>query len=47
MLAIGLNLLSFFYFWAEHAQFLDWVDEGWKIEVTGYAMFRMYSMLNL
>jgi len=38
---------KFFNFWAEHAQFLDWVDEGWKIEVTGYAMFRMHSMLNL
>jgi hypothetical protein len=38
---------KFFNFWAKHAQFLDWVDEGWKIEVTGYAMFRMYSMLNL
>jgi hypothetical protein len=38
---------KFFKFWVEHAQFLDWVDEGWKIEVTGYAMFRLYSRLNL
>jgi len=38
---------KFFNFWVKHAQFLDWVDEGWKIEVTGYAMFRLYYRLNL
>lgn len=41
----GPKPFKFFNFWVEHAQFLNWVDEGWKVEAIGYALFRLYSRL--
>jgi hypothetical protein len=43
--SFGPKPFKFFNFWAEHRQFLDWVAEGWRFEITGYAMFRLYSKL--
>jgi len=40
------SFLSFFFnFWANHSNVLDWVEEGWKIDVEGFSMFRLYAKL--
>jgi hypothetical protein len=44
-ISYGPKPFKFFKFWANHPQFLDWIAEGWSINVEGYSMFRLYSKL--
>jgi hypothetical protein len=41
----GPKPFKFFNFWAEHKNFLDWVKEGWQVDVEGYSMYRLYAKL--
>lgn len=45
--SFGPKPFKFFNFWAEHKDFLDWVAEGWCIEVEGYSMFQLYTRLKV
>jgi hypothetical protein len=29
----------------KNAEFMDWVDEGWKLSVEGVPMFQLYAKL--
>jgi hypothetical protein len=42
--SFGPHPLKFFIFWAENAEFLNWVEEGWRL-VEGVPMFRLYARL--
>jgi hypothetical protein len=44
-ISYGPKPFKFFNFWADHGQFLDWIQEGWNSEVDGYSMFELYSKL--
>lgn len=44
-ISYGPKPFKFFNFWTEHAHFLDWTGEGWRVEVDGYAMYKLYSKL--
>jgi hypothetical protein len=39
--SFGPKPFKFFYFWADHRLFLDWVVEGWQVDITGYSMFSL------
>lgn len=41
----GPKPFKYFNFWADHKHFLDWVMEGWQIEVAGYSMYILYAKL--
>jgi hypothetical protein len=36
---------KFFTYWLEHKGFLDWVKEGWDIQVDGVPIFQLYAKL--
>jgi hypothetical protein len=41
----GPKPFKFFTYWLEHKGFLDWVKEGWDIQVDGVPMFQLYAKL--
>jgi len=43
----GPKPFKFFNFWAEHKNFLEWIEEGWRVEVSGFSMFRLYAKLKV
>jgi hypothetical protein len=43
--SFGPRPLKFFSFWAENANFLNWVEEGWILYVEKVPMFRLYARL--
>lgn len=43
--SFGSKPFKFFNYWAEHLDFLQWVAQGWCIEVEGVPMFYLYSKL--
>ncbi|KAK3199256.1 hypothetical protein Dsin_022671 [Dipteronia sinensis] len=43
--SFGPRPFKFFSFWAENADFLNWVEEGWRLNVEGVPMFRLYAWL--
>jgi hypothetical protein len=45
IISYGPKLFKFFNFWADHSNVLDWVEEGWRIDVEGFSMFRLYAKL--
>jgi len=45
LVSYGPKPFKFFNFWADHRNFLDWIKEGWRVEVTGFSMFRLYAKL--
>jgi hypothetical protein len=44
-LALILSHLSFFKILADHKFFMDRIEEGWNIVVSGYSMFQLYTRL--
>jgi hypothetical protein len=47
LLSFGHKPFTFFGFWAERADFLSWVEEGWQTGVDGLANSIMYSVKNV
>jgi hypothetical protein len=45
-ISYGPKPFKFFNFWADHSLFMDWVKEGWRIDIHGYSMFKFYAKLN-
>jgi hypothetical protein len=43
--SFGPRPFKFFSYWAENPDFLAWVSEGWRLEVTGVPMFCLYARL--
>jgi hypothetical protein len=41
----GPKPFKFFSFWDDHPKFLDWIEGGWRLEVDGYSMYRLYAKL--
>lgn len=44
-ISYGPKPFKFFNFCAEHAHFMDWIGDSWRLEVNGYVMFRLYTKL--
>jgi hypothetical protein len=44
-ISYGPKPFKFFNFCAEHAHFMDWIGDSWRVEMDGYAMFRLYAKL--
>jgi hypothetical protein len=36
---------KFYSFWIDHEGLLDWVKEGWNIQVDGVKMYKLYEKL--
>ena len=45
MQSFGPKPFKFFNYWLNHEGFLNWVDNGWFIQVEGYPMYRLYVKL--
>jgi hypothetical protein len=45
LVSYGPKPFKYFNFWADHKNFLQWVEDGWRTEVNGFSMFRFYSKL--
>jgi hypothetical protein len=45
LVSYGPKPFKFFNFWAEHRNFLEWIEDGWRVEVNGFSMFRLYAKL--
>jgi hypothetical protein len=41
----GPKPFKFLNYWLEHKGFLEWVKEGWDIQVDGVPMFQLYANL--
>ena len=41
----GFTPFKFFSFWAEHKDFLKWVEEAWNQDVQGVPMYKLYCKL--
>jgi hypothetical protein len=41
----GPKPFKFFNYWLEHKEFLNWVKEGWNIQVDGVPMYQLYAKL--
>jgi hypothetical protein len=45
MQSFGPKPFKFLNYWLDHEGFLNWVDNGWSIQVEGYPMYRLYVKL--
>jgi len=45
LVSYGPKPFKYFNFWSDHQNFLQWIDEGWRVDVEGFSMFRLYTRL--
>jgi hypothetical protein len=45
MQSFGPKPFRFYSLWTEHKGFLDWIKEGWNIQVDGVKMYKLYEKL--
>jgi hypothetical protein len=45
MQSFGPKPFKFYSYWIEHKGFLDWVKEGWNIQVDRAKMYKLYEKL--
>ena len=43
--SFGPKPFKFYSYWLEHKDFLDWVKEGWNVQVDGFPMYQLYVKL--
>ena len=43
--SFGPKPFKFYFYWIEYKGFLDWVNEGWNIQVDGLKMYKLYEKL--
>jgi hypothetical protein len=43
--SFGPKPYKFYNYWLEHQGFLNWVKEGWNIQVDGVPMYQLYVKL--
>jgi hypothetical protein len=45
MVSYGPKPFKYFNFWSEHENFLQWIEDGWRVEVEGFSMYQLYTKL--
>jgi hypothetical protein len=47
MQSFGPKPFKFYSYWLEHKDFLNWVEEGWNVQVDGFHMYQLYVKLKV